>query len=564
MSTASRLLFLRRLITGESDSASTGVSRRHFLTTTGGAVVAGAFAPAIAAAAQENGHAADTAQPEKPSQKPDRKAQAHNIRISAADYERKQPHGEHESNGDDARYENLWASYTKALPHDELGHVTSAAYVAYRGAMSSGDPDEMERIPLGGFMKLANPHAALAFDLMGPDAGHLVCAAPPRMDSEERAAELVELYWQALLRDVPFTEWASNDLVTRACAELTKLRTFSGPRRGGAVTPETIFRGGSRGGLTGPYISQFLIRDIPFGATKIPQRYRVAAPKKEYLTAFDEWQAMQNGGLAPSTAFVDGLSHMITPRILTEYVHRDFTYQAFLSAALMLLKTSAPLDGAIPYQYSINQGGFVTFGGPDVLHYVATVANCSLKPAWYQKWIVHRTARPEEIGARLHCMLDKKGAYPIHASVLHSDAVAETKKRYATALLPQAYPEGCPTHPSFPAGHAVIAGACTTVLKAWFSENWVLPTGSLPNAQGTALVPYGGPDLTVGGELDKLAENIAIGRNFAGVHWRSDGLAGLRLGETFAIQFLREMKMTSRELFNGFTLTTFDGAQITV
>jgi hypothetical protein len=148
---------------------------------------------------------------------------------------------------------------------------------------------------------------------------------------------------------------------------------------------------------------------------------------------------------------------------------------------------------------------------------------------------------------------------PFVRSVLHSDAVSETKKRFNSALLPQAYPEGCPTHPSFPAGHAVIAGACATVLKAWFSETWVLPTTSVPNADGTALVSYTGPDLTVGGELDKLAENVAIGRNWAGVHWRSDGIAGLRFGEAFAINFLREMKMTSRELFNGFSLTKFDG-----
>ena len=62
---------------------------------------------------------------------------------------------------------------------------------------------------------------------------------------------------------------------------------------------------------------------------------------------------------------------------MTEYLHRDFTYQAFLSATLMLLKISAPLDGGVPYPYSINQGGFVRLGASDVLHYVAAAANCS-------------------------------------------------------------------------------------------------------------------------------------------------------------------------------------------
>lgn len=534
---------------------SRNLSRRQFFTTAGGAALAGALGPALLAPAAPApaGPAAG-----------ERAAEAYRIRVAAAEYGRNQPRGEHRGNGDDERYANRWASFTKTLPHDELGHVVPAAYDAYLAALRSANAEQMERIPLGGYMKLANPCAAFSFDLVGPDAHQIAIPPAPRMDSEERAAELVELYWHALLRDVPFAEYESDPMVQRACAELTSLRAFAGPRDDGRVTPGTLFRGGTSGGRIGPYISQFLLRDIPFGATKIPQRYRIATPKRDSLTDFDEWRAMQNGGLAPSTAFVDGTSYFVTPRNITEYVHRDFTYQAFLAVALMLLKISAPLDGGIPYQYSINQGGFVTFGSPDVLHYVAAVANSSLKPSWYHKWLVHRTARPEEIGGRVHCHLMKKARYPLHGTALESEAVAETRKRFGSALLPQAYPEGAPTHPSYPAGHAVFAGACTTVLKAWFNESWVLPSTFLPNENGTALVAYKGPGLTVGGELDKLAENIAYSRNFAGVHWRSDARAGLALGEAFAIQFLREMKLCSRELFHGFSLTKFDGTQIVV
>ncbi|HWS72912.1 MAG TPA: hypothetical protein VN605_12405, partial [Thermoanaerobaculia bacterium] len=486
MSALRGIRFVRRLSEALAPRTRDGVSRRHFLGATG-AVLAGAMATPIVASETKPEEALPTTADAKPAS--DRASQAYAIRLRAAELERRQPLAAHQCNDDEKRYDAKWASFTKALPHDEIGHVVPAAYTAYSDAIGSGDADEMEKIPLGGYMKLANPHAALAFDLMGPDAQALTCAAPPTMESEARAGEILELYWHALLRDVPFAEFETNPLVARACRELTAQRTFHSPRNAaGAITPRTLFRGGSRGGQVGPYISQFLIRDIPFGATKIPQKYRIATPKKDYLTTFEDWHAMQNGGLAPSTAFVDGMSHMTTPRVLTEYLHRDFTYQAFLGAALMLLKMSAPLDGSIPYQYSINQGGFVTFGGPDVLHYVAAAANCSLKPTWYQKWVVHRTARPEEIGGRIHCDVTKMARYPIHRSVFASDALEETQKRTGSSLLSQAYPEGAPTHPSFPAGHAVIAGACTTVLKAWFSENWVLPTAFLPNADGTALV----------------------------------------------------------------------------
>jgi hypothetical protein len=533
-----------------------GVTRRDFVATAAGAALAGTMASPLTAAVPAN-RPVETAVT-------NRAAQAHAMRVAAADYARSQAAEKHVDNGDEARYDSKWASFTKCLPHDGLAHADAGAYRAYRDALDSGSVEELEKIPLGGYVKLANPLAALAFELVGPDAQQITVAPPPPMHSEERAAELVELYWHALLRDVRFSDYESNELVSRACAELTSLRGFTGPRDGGAVTPRTLFRGHAAGGRTGDYISQFLLRDVPFGAMKVPQKYRVAKPGVDYLTNWEECCALQNGGLAPSTAFVDGTSYLIGGRNLSEYVHRDFTYQAFLSAALTLLKISAPLDGGIPYQYSISQGGFVTFGAPDVLHYVASAANCSLKASWFQKWLVHRTARPEELGARVHCHLAKKAEYPLHRSVLQSEGVAETRKRFGTALLPQAYPEGCPTHPAYPAGHAVIAGACTTVLKAWFNERWVLPQCSVANRDGSALVPYHGPDLTVGGELDKLAENVAFGRNYAGVHWRSDAHAGLELGETFAIQYMREMKMCSREQFHGFSLTRFDGTIITI
>jgi hypothetical protein len=110
----------------------------------------------------------------------------------------------------------------------------------------------------------------------------------------------------------------------------------------------------------------------------------------------------------------------------------------------------------------------------------------------------------------------------------------------------------------------VIAGACTTVLKAWFAESWVLPKSFVPSADGGSLVEWTGPGLTVGGELDKLAENIAYGRNYAGIHSRSDASQGLLLGEQFALHFLRETKLTMREFFHGFSLTKFDGTAVTV
>ena len=70
--------------------------------------------------------------------------------------------------------------------------------------------------------------------------------------------------------------------------------------------------------------------------------------------------------------------------------------------------------------------------------------------------------------------------------------------------------------------------------------------------------------LAVGGELNKLAANIALGRDAAGVHWRSDSVQGLLLGEALALSTLADLALTYHEQFAGFTLTRFDGRHVTI
>jgi membrane-associated phospholipid phosphatase len=195
---------------------------------------------------------------------------------------------------------------------------------------------------------------------------------------------------------------------------------------------------------------------------------------------------------------------------------------------------------------------------------VARVANAALRAAWYQKWLVHRRVRPEAFGARVHNELTGVEASPLHSDLLNSDAISALFSANGTYLLPMAYPEGCPTHPSYPAGHACFIGACVTVLKALFKETFVIPAPVQASADGLSLLPYSGPGLTVGGELNKLAANIALGRDTAGVHWRTDGIEGLNLGEAVAIGILEDFRATYREAFSGFSLTRFDGTTITV
>lgn len=182
---------------------------------------------------------------------------------------------------------------------------------------------------------------------------------------------------------------------------------------------------------------------------------------------------------------------------------------------------------------------------------------------------MHRRLRPETFGGRIHNHLTGTKSYPINSELVGEGAPGREVldavfSKYGTYLLPQSYPEGCPTHPAYPGGHAAISGACATVLKAFFNEDFVITNPVVASADGLSLEPYTGPPLTVGGELNKLAGNVSYGRDAAGVHWRSDELEGLKLGEEVAIGVLRDTRTTFTEEFGGFTLTKFDGITITV
>ncbi|WP_308447225.1 vanadium-dependent haloperoxidase [Alkalihalobacterium chitinilyticum] len=494
-----------------------------------------------------------------------RKFRAFRIRTKAALFYKKVPIRQHVSNGDEERYPNKIGNYSKGLPHNELGEVDLDAYNKYIAALDSGDPDAFENIPLGGGRKLVNPQAAYAYELVGPDSHQLVLPPPPPFSSAQLAGEMVEDYWQALTRDVPFNEYETNPLTIAAAKELSSLSRFRGPTINGQVTPQILYRKDLPGALIGPYISQFLWKDIPYVGTEIVQRYRTTVAGDDHLTSYEDWLAVQNGEAPPSSSTFDTTPRYIRNlRDLGEYVHNDVSVESGLGAFFILLKYGPEvIDPNNPYLDSDTQVGFATFGATHAVDFVSRAARPALLAAWFQKWLVHRRLRPEAFGGRIHNKLTGAADYPIHPEVLNSKALALIFEKYGTYLLPQAYPEGSPTHPSYPAGHSSFIGAMVTMLKAFFNENFVIPNPVVASSDGLSLIPYEGT-LTVGGELNKLAYNISIGRDAAGVHLRTSGINGLKLGEAIAIGILRDYRETYNEDFEGFTLTTFDGEQIKI
>jgi membrane-associated phospholipid phosphatase len=482
------------------------------------------------------------------------------------------------------------------MPHTQEGEVEPGKYETLLRALATGRHEDFEAVARGSGRKLVNPQGAFAFSLEGGDSHRFACPPAPSFTSAEAAAEMRELYWQALCRDIPFADYQTSGLITQACDDL-------------GATPRTIFRGPTPGDLEGPYISQFLWQPVPYHSGKLDLRYRTPIAGSDFLTSYGEWLQIQTGVPPWRSAVYDETPRYIrNGRDLAEWVHYDYLYQAFVNAALILLKNGPEnvlydnpfYHVANPYKHSKVQQGFVTFGTAEIVDWLGRVTTAAMKAAWRQKWGVHRRLRPEAFGGRLHHTKMRQATgffsadlpeslgdaavksapagarktrtvrlaaleYPIHPDLANSPAAEEVFRRTGSYLLPQAYPEGSPLHPSYPSGHATVAGACSAILKACFDEEGLIPDCVHATPDGLALEPCP-PSFaaTVGNEVNKLAFNIAMARDWAGIHYRSDATAGLRLGEEVGISVLQDLVRCCTEDFEGFSFTRFDGTPVKI
>jgi len=499
-------------------------------------------------------------------------------------------------NGDAARFTDFSGNYSKALLHDALGVPNAAAWLGLRNALASGNHADFENLIMGtpgggGNSRLNGPQGALAFDLQGLDSHATVIPAAPRVASAQTAAEQVEHYWGSLLADVPFSEYATDPLVGQAVADMNNLsflassanRSFPYP-----VTPQNLFRGQftpGDGNVKGPYVSQFMVQPAFYGAQPLSQRYQTFLPVggggSNYMTSVGEYQLIQNGGdSGRQLAFDPTFRFVRNGRDLAAYTHVDVLYQGYFVAFLVLAGIGAASNPGNPYIGSQTQKAFGTLGGPDCAATLGEMATRALKASWYHKWIKDMRMRPEECGALVHARMSNSSPMPqaaaaLHADVLNSAALAATFSTYGSYLLPQAFPEGSPTHPCYPTGHGAVAGACITVLKFFFNGNQkIRPLLSnagrdvyQPSTDGLSLNTYTGADrnnLDINGELNKLAYNVSLGHGIhSGIHFRSSTYWSILLGEQVALSILQDKAKSYTEPFV-ISIKKFDGSIATI
>lgn len=501
-------------------------------------------------------------------------------------------------------------SFHKTLPCNGEGEVDPVAFKALTDACDgTGEFKDVPPIadpcmPLEA-ASLVNPQAGKAKDRLtgNPDTYRMPPA--PTVRSRTTAAEMTELYWMALLRDVPFNQLA-DDADTRAAAEEIQRRFLKASALGrdgncgerllpgtdvpnGPVTPLNIFRLGLPGEETGPMISQFFIRPVPFGTQTIDTRQRPYRQDRNYLTAYEDWLRAQqagwdvNGDAYPTANERDATMYEAMPRYistmrdLARFVNKDALHQAYFNAALLMLSGGAEWTAGNPYndkdRLKGREAGFGTLGGPHILALVSEVATRALKIVWNQKWQVHLRLRPEAYGGLVHLQNDGvpagSRAYGLPEWLAVTQAATRVHARYDSYLLPMAFSPGSPVHPAYGAGHAAVAGACVTVLKAYFKLFDAKGTPLLFNTLKERAEPYGTSDgivayetgsfdgawhrrplnpdvadrLTIEGELNKLAQNVSMGRSMGGVHWRTDNARSLVLGQAIAAEILADISI---------------------
>jgi hypothetical protein len=305
----------------------------------------------------------------------------------------------------------------------------------------------------------------------------------------------------------------------------------------------------------------------------------------DFMTNLAEYVFVENGNGAvqPSPNVIDPTARFIrSVRDVGSLANSDSIFSTYFRAAIILAGL-VPLDPNNPYATDARISGFNTFSSAWLFSLIGRVHQTEAQ-AFYQKWYVHRKVRPEAHANLVDGIV--RGRFSLtpsmHPDLLNSSVLPlifernrqlNVKRGMGTTgsyFLPQQTGGGSPSHPSSPAGHAFTAGACVTMMKAVFDvgtptnpKPWPLPP-VIASADGLSLVPTT-DNLTVLGELNKLAANVSEGRNMSGIHWRvSDNMLGMTLGEDVAIQLLNEYAATYPEKFKGFTLTKFDGTTVLV
>lgn len=433
--------------------------------------------------------------------------------------------------------------YTKGLQHYTDGAEQGLAVPSTVDAvLKCTNWTDLCNLPLGGVRKQASPGSAWSMNMLGAPNGSVRAPPPHKWNSDALARDFVELQGMALVRNVPFSQYETDGTIAEVVSALNDA--------GIVCTSSTVFR--MFAGEGGFYVSQLLYRDVSNGFSSFPPKYTHFPESQQYLTTVSDYLAVHNGAARPPAQQVGPQRYILNLSDLAALVEKDDPGSFYVCAYNQLVKMGVPTFAANPNN-GTTAASFVDFGITDVQALVGYCSLVALVNTWGLKWRYWQP-RPEEYGylAERQRTGDTPSVLPVW--MFENPIMVKVLQQQGNVLLSQLYSVGSPNHPSYPAGHAVIAGACCTLLKAYFDMSFLVDE-LVPNHDGSELIATG-RKVPIVSEINKLASNVAMGRNAAGVHYRND--AALNFGEMIALQLLRDHAAHYCQATR-FTVPTFDG-----
>jgi hypothetical protein len=508
--------------------------------------------------------------------------------------------------------ENRNLLFSKAFLHyvasNDIKVVNEEDYKNFIDHMLSQSGDKLAEIKINpaSIMKYVDPNIkyTMALDIKCPF--YFPWVAPPIIGSQLNKIDIFEIYFMSWVRDLPFFLYDKpnflSDKLNKAVLYLNQLNGSNQEFKTNLyypqfpVTPNNIFRGRAPGDIIGPYVSQFLFYDayvnyntslpsnnyfkgfMPKIADNSKRHFMYNSPDADYVVnglgrgpfgvQEAEYLKITNGQpnlLSKPTnfqPFTTKQRHVLTGRDLAAVVHADYPCELPLKALEILLSYKAKGKAGVFNDSNIGKGitTFVQFSGPEVHNSIGQIAKEALRVVCFFKYHWMRL-RPEELAAKINYQSkDAKSSSDLKNffnDALVNEILGEIKmaNNNESLHMPVVYPEGCPLHPSYPAGHAVIGAACNSYIKAMYDDS-ALFSSILPPVEVQAdisnkidfanletklvnLPKEVADKMTIGGELDKLTSNIAFGRNIAGIHYRSDAEYSFMLGELIAANFIQ-------------------------
>ncbi|TFL19345.1 hypothetical protein [Jannaschia formosa] len=340
---------------------------------------------------------------------------------------------------------------------------------------------------------------------------------------------------------------------------------------------------------------------VRYGAQCLHQRITGYLARLDHGTDWTGRRAAAGAILGPA-AFECHPRFVATPRDLASFVDLGAPHQAFLTALHLILDAGTPLDGGLSLA-----GDAVGPADIEALVLGAAARAVDVLPRLPDDG----RATPSELAAGLALaragdqgrrLGERREAFAAMAAALEPSGLPERIAAHNAyqnrlwsprdgrgdlgplapednVLLPLATTRDAPDRGTRLA-HAAAAGACATVLKACFEMFEPDPVTGRPRARPltgagamlpcayeadpddpTHLRPVAGAALSLQGEIDKLAANLAAARCFAGQAAPSETRAALRLGERLAVAMLRDRLGGAPAAMR---FTSFDGDHLTI